>query len=351
METNYKKTIYKETTENEVDYKKITYKLEGLNNLPEEPGIYFMKDKEDRLLYVGKSKCLKKRVKSYFLNSTNRSRKIERMIKNISHIEIIKTDTEFDALFLECQNIHRLKPMYNTLLKSYEKYKYICLDEKDHNIIKISNEIEEDGIYFGPYSFKRKLDIIKEIIIKVYRLPICKRQNKCIRYDLDKCIGPCRKQIDDNIKHDIVKNIKDNLNGKSNFVIESLKKEMNAKAKDLKFEEASKIKEEIDLFSSIVRKQKYLQNLNRDIVFWINMKNYKYKVYYIRCAKIKYEKVIDARYPSQIENLKTSIQDLIVQNKEEKDALRKDEIDYINIINEYLKDTKDRGYIEIRKGE
>ena len=326
METNYKKTIYKETTENEVDYKKITYKLEGLNNLPEEPGIYFMKDKEDRLLYVGKSKCLKKRVKSYFLNSTNRSRKIERMIKNISHIDIIKTDTEFDALFLECQNIHRLKPMYNTLLKSYEKYKYICLDEKDHNIIK-------------------------EIIIKVYRLPICKRQNKCIRYDLDKCIGPCRKQIDDNIKHDIVKNIKDNLNGKSNFVIESLKKEMNAKAKDLKFEEAAKIKEEIDLFSSIVRKQKYLQNLNRDIVFWINMKNYKYKVYYIRCAKIKYEKVIDARYPSQIENLKTSIQDLIVQNKEEKDALRKDEIDYINIINEYLKDTKDRGYIEIRKGE
>lgn len=75
METNYKKTIYKETTENEVDYKKITYKLEGLNNLPEEPGIYFMKDKEDRLLYVGKSKCLKKRVKSHFLNSTNRSRK------------------------------------------------------------------------------------------------------------------------------------------------------------------------------------------------------------------------------------------------------------------------------------
>mgnify|MGYP000453400886 FL=1 len=238
--------------------------------------------------------------------------------------------------------------MYNTLLKSYEKYKYICLDEKDHNIIKISNEIEEDGIYFGPYSFKKKLDIIKEIIIKVYRLPICKRQNKCIRYDLEKCIGPCRKQIDDNIKHDIVKNIKDNLNGKSNFVIESLNKEMNAKAKDLKFEEASKIKEEIDLFSSIVRKQKYLQNLNRDIVFWINMKNYKYKVYYIRCAKIKYEKVIDARYPSQIENLKTSIQDLIVQNKEEKDALRKDEIDYINIINQYIKNTKDRGYIIVK---
>ena len=219
METNYKKTIYKGVTEGQVNYKKITYKLDELNNLPETPGVYFMKDKEDRLLYVGKSKCLKKRVKSYFLNSANRSRKIERMIKNISHIDIIKTDTEFDALFLECQNIHKLKPMYNTLLKSYEKYKYICLDEKDYNIIKITNEIEEDGIYFGPYSFKRKLDTIKEIIIKVYRLPICKRQNKCIRYDLNKCIGPCRIKIDDKIKRDIVKNIKDNLNGKSNFVI------------------------------------------------------------------------------------------------------------------------------------
>ena len=217
----------------EIDYEKFTYKLDELKNIPQSPGVYFMKDKDNRLLYIGKSKNLNKRIKSYFLNSRDRSNKIEIMIKNISHIEIIKTDTEFDALFLECKNIHKLKPMYNTLLKNYDKYKYICLDEKDHNIIKISNEIEEDGVYFGPYSFKRKLDIIKEIIIKVYRLPICKRQNKCIRYDLNKCIGVCRGNIENDKRLDIVENIKDNLNGKSNFVIESLKKEMNEKAKDL----------------------------------------------------------------------------------------------------------------------
>lgn len=348
MENNYKKTIYKGVTEDQVNYKKITYKLDELNNLPETPGVYFMKDKEDRLLYVGKSKCLKKRVKSYFLNSANRSRKIERMIKNISHIDIIKTDTEFDALFLECQNIHKLKPMYNTLLKSYEKYKYICLDEKDHNIIKISNEIEEDGIYFGPYSFKRKLDIIKEIIIKVYRLPICKRQNKCIRYDLNKCIGPCRIKIDDKIKRDIVKNIKDNLNGKSNFVIEKLNEEMNIKIQNLKFEEAAKIKEEIDLFSAIVKKQKHLLNLNRDIVFWIKIKDYKYKIYYITSFEINYEKIIDARYPSQIKNVADEIKDIISQKKGEKSALEKEKIDYINIINQYIKNTKDRGYIIVK---
>lgn len=169
----------------EIDYEKFTYKLDELKNIPQSPGVYFMKDKDNRLLYIGKSKNLNKRIKSYFLNSRDRSNKIEIMIKNISHIEIIKTDTEFDALFLECKNIHKLKPMYNTLLKNYDKYKYICLDEKDHNIIKIKSEIEDDGIYFGPYSFKKKLETIKEIIIKIYKLPICKKQNKCIRYDLN----------------------------------------------------------------------------------------------------------------------------------------------------------------------
>ena len=264
------------------------------------------------------------------------------MIKNISHIEIIKTDTEFDALFLECKNIHKLKPMYNTLLKNYDKYKYICLDEKDHNIIKIKSEIEDDGIYFGPYSFKKKLETIKEIIIKIYKLPICKKQNKCIRYDLNKCIGVCRGNIENDKRLDIVKNIKDNLNGKSNFVIEKLNEEMNIKIQNLKFEEAAKIKEEIDLFSAIVKKQKHLLNLNRDIVFWIKIKDYKYKIYYITSFEINYEKIIDARYPSQIKNVADEIKDIISQKKGEKSALEKEKIDYINIINQYIKNTKDR---------
>lgn len=332
----------------EIDYEKFTYKLDELKNIPQSSGVYFMKDKDNRLLYIGKSKNLNKRIKSYFLNSRDRSNKIEIMIKNISHIEIIKTDTEFDALFLECKNIHKLKPMYNTLLKNYDKYKYICLDEKDHNIIKIKSEIEDDGIYFGPYSFKKKLETIKEIIIKIYKLPICKKQNKCIRYDLNKCIGVCRGNIENDKRLDIVKNIKDNLNGKSNFVIEKLNEEMNIKIQNLKFEEAAKIKEEIDLFSAIVKKQKHLLNLNRDIVFWIKIKDYKYKIYYITSFEINYEKIIDVRYLSQIKNVTDEIKDIISQKKGEKSALEKEKIDYINIINQYIKNTKDRGYIIVK---
>ena len=332
----------------EIDYEKFTYKLDELKNIPQSSGVYFMKDKDNRLLYIGKSKNLNKRIKSYFLNSRDRSNKIEIMIKNISHIEIIKTDTEFDALFLECKNIHKLKPMYNTLLKNYDKYKYICLDEKDHNIIKIKSEIEDDGIYFGPYSFKKRLETIKEIIIKIYKLPIYKKQNKCIRYDLNKCIGVCRGNIENDKRLDIVKNIKDNLNGKSNFVIEKLNEEMNIKIQNLKFEEAAKIKEEIDLFSAIVKKQKHLLNLNRDIVFWIKIKDYKYKIYYITSFEINYEKIIDVRYLSQIKNVTDEIKDIISQKKGEKSALEKEKIDYINIINQYIKNTKDRGYIIVK---
>ena len=97
---------------------------------------------------------------------------------------------------------------------------------------------------------------------------------------------------------------------------------MNIKIQNLKFEEAAKIKEEIDLFSAIVKK-KYLLNLNRDIVFWIKIKDYKYKIYYITSFEINYEKIIDARYPSQIKNVADEIKDIISQKKGEKALLKK----------------------------
>lgn len=160
--------------------------------------------------------------------------------------------------------------------------------------------------------------------------------------------GVCRGNIENDKRLDIVENIKDNLNGKSNFVIDKLNEEMNIKIQNLKFEEAAKIKEEIDLFSAIVKKQKYLLNLNRDIVFWIKIKDYKYKIYYITSFEINYEKIIDARYPSQIKNVADEIKDIISQKKGEKSALEKEKIDYINIINQYIKNTKDRGYIIVK---
>lgn len=327
--------------------KKSVYKLDELNELPNSPGIYFMKDEGDFVIYVGKSKNLKNRVKSYFFKGGGHSRKIKRMIKNVSHVDIIRTDTEFDALLLECRYIHEIKPMYNTLLKNYDKYKYLSLNQKSHNLIEVKDDIDDDGIYFGPYSFGRKMTAIKDILVKVYKLPICSRPNKCIRYDLGKCIAPCRGNVNETLKYSTIKNIESDLNGKSNFVVRQLKKEMNSQIENLNFEKAAVIKEEIDLFSSIVRKQKNLLNLKRNIVFWMKMDEFKYKIYYISMFEVKYEKILDTKNLSRetVDKIKREIKELILKEGKSDRIIKKEEIDYINIVNEYIKNTEDRGYI------
>ncbi|MGM9531131.1 GIY-YIG nuclease family protein [Intestinibacter sp.] len=329
--------------------KKSVYKLDELNELPNSPGIYFMKDKDDFVIYVGKSKNLKNRVKSYFFKNGGHSRKIKRMIKNVSHVDIIRTDTEFDALLLECRYIHQIKPMYNTLLKNYDKYKYLSLNQNSHNLIEVKDDIGDDGIYFGPYSFGRKMTAIKDILVKVYKLPICSRPTKCMRYDLGKCIAPCRGKVDETLKYSTIKNIEADLNGKSNFVIRQLKKEMNSQIENLNFEKAAVIKEEIDLFSSIVRKQKNLLNLKRNIVFWMKMDEFKYKIYYIRMFEVKYEKILDTKNLSReaVDKIKREIKAMILKESKSDRIIKKEEIDYINIVNEYIKNTEDRGYIII----
>ena len=118
-------------------------KIDKIDKMPECPGIYIMKDDYDNIIYVGKSINLRSRVKSYFRENLNRSRKIERMVKFINDIAYITTDTELDALLLECDYIHNIRPMYNTLMNNYEKYKYIKLDVNSLNLIDIVDEKDD----------------------------------------------------------------------------------------------------------------------------------------------------------------------------------------------------------------
>lgn len=169
---------------------------EKIDNLPKTPGIYMMKDKYGDVIYVGKSKKLKERVKSYFVNSKNHSRKVKRMVKNIEDLDVILTDTELDALILECEMIKKIRPMYNQLLKNHENYSYIKINKNiKYPYIEVSKEIEDDSLYFGPYTMDKKLDEIVSIISREYKTRTCKIMNKCIKYDLNKCIGPCREIV------------------------------------------------------------------------------------------------------------------------------------------------------------
>ena len=137
---------------------------EKIDNLPKTPGIYMMKDKYGDVIYVGKSKKLKERVKSYFVNSKNHSRKVKRMVKNIEDLDVILTDTELDALILECEMIKKIRPMYNQLLKNHENYSYIKINKNiKYPYIEVSKEIEDKSISLDEDINKVLLDVIKNM--------------------------------------------------------------------------------------------------------------------------------------------------------------------------------------------
>lgn len=324
---------------------------EKIKDFPQSPGIYMMRDDKGNIIYVGKSKSLRDRIKSYFVNSDNHSRKIKRMVKNISDITITTTDTELDALILECEKIQEIKPMYNTLMKKYENYCYIKINSQKG--IYIVDHIENDDyIYFGPYTMERKLEEIKNIFIEVYKLPNCQKFTKCIRYDLNKCIGPCRSIENKDLYKDILENIIKILNGKNDEILNILTKQMNDTIQCLNFEEAQRIKKNMDLMNSLFRKQQIITKAvdNKLLIGWIKLNESLVKIYLIGYGKILYSKIIDLnKINDKIkEELTLDIRDRILKEKEKtKEIIDKSSIDFINIIYNYIENNKDINYMYV----
>lgn len=321
---------------------------EKIDKMPQCAGIYIMKDSYNNIIYVGKSINLKKRVKSYFTDKINRSRKIERMVKFISDIDYIITDTELDALLLECDYIHNIRPMYNTLMNNYEKYKYIKLNSHSHNIIDIVDEKEDDSTYFGPFSMNKRLFTLRDFLLDYFKLPICNVKTKCIRYNIDKCIGPCRK--DSKYEYEtIYKILKDTFEG-NNDLVEKLQKEMVYQSSTLNFERAKEIKDNMDIIKSISSKKKPFEFLNNNhkLLLWIKLDSENYKLYFINGIKVELSKIInlkdfndDERQKLICEIAKCRMKTYSYENYD------KSYIDYINIINSYIYKNKNIHYIEL----
>ncbi len=323
-----------------------------INTFPKTPGIYLMKDKNNNIIYVGKSKKLQERVKSYFINSKNHSRKVQRMVKGIHDIEIINTDTELDALLLECEYIKNLKPIYNVLMKNHENYSYIKIDKKKkYPYLEVVSEINDDSIYFGPYSKHAKLEAIKDIINESYKIRKCKKMNKCFNYDLGRCLGPCRGAITKDEYNDKIENIISDLNGDTNYIFDTLNQNIKKEINNLNFEKASDIKDNIDKIKSLLSKQEAINNTLQDkkILLWTKLNELSYKIYIINKGKIIKTEVKDKHIFDKLDK-KTYLNDLIKENnndKLDKNSIDKYDIDFINIIYNYIKYNKDISYIEI----
>ena len=245
-----------------------------LKNLPEKPGVYIMKNSLGEVIYVGKAKILKNRVRSYFQNSKNHSEKVRVMVKNISEFEYIVTDSEMEALILECNLIKKYSPRYNIALKDDKFYPFIKITTNDDfPRVFVTRKYAKDGAkYFGPYTNATAVYETINLINKIFPIRTCKllikengeKVRPCLNYHIKKCVAPCAGYVKKEEYAEMINEIMDILNGRDKTIVNSLKAEMEEASKNLEFELAAKIRDKILAIDSIVEKQKIFKTMEGD---------------------------------------------------------------------------------------
>ena len=172
-----------------------------LKNLPEDPGVFIMHDKDDKIIYVGKAKILKNRVRQYFQKNSNHTPKVLAMVSNVAYFEYIVTDSETEALALECNLIKKHRPKYNILLKDDKHYPYIkvTINEPYPKVLKVRRLLKDGAKYYGPYVSGITIKNTLELVQKLFKPPTCHRKfpddirkgRPCLNYHINNCFAPC----------------------------------------------------------------------------------------------------------------------------------------------------------------
>lgn len=272
---------------------------EELKMLPDKPGVYIMKDKADNIIYVGKAIVLKNRVRQYFQNSRNHTVKIKRMVENIDHFEYIVTDSEVEALVLECNLIKEHRPKYNTMLKDDKTYPYIRVTvSEDYPRVLFSRQMKRDkSKYFGPYTSSGAVKDILELLRKIYKIRTCNRnlprdigkERPCLYYYMGQCDAPCQGFVS---KEEYGKNIEQViqfLSGNYNPVVKMLEDRMHEAAAKMEYEKAATMRDLLGSVRQIMNKQKitYTDQADRDIIaFARNKDEAVVQTFFIRGGKL-----------------------------------------------------------------
>ncbi len=234
---------------------------EELKKLPDKPGVYIMRDKENNIIYVGKAISLKNRVRSYF-RKTNKTARILRMVSLIDHFEYIVVDNEAEALILECNLIKRNRPKFNVLLKDDKTYPYIKIDMKsDYPGIFITRRLVNDGSkYFGPYANPGAAKEMVDFIKQKYKIHQCRtlkeRTRPCLNYHIKRCLAPCMGYVTKEEYKKQIDEIVDLLEGKTDKIIKELEKQMMELSKNMDFEKAAELRDRIQAITRVSEKQK-----------------------------------------------------------------------------------------------
>ncbi|MEH2433619.1 MAG: excinuclease ABC subunit UvrC [Nostoc sp.] len=235
-----------------------------LAEIPPEPGVYFMRDSSDRIIYIGKSRKLRSRVRSYFRDGYNKSERIATMVKLVTEIEFIVTDTEAEALALEANLIKQHQPYFNVLLKDDKKYPYLCITwSEDYPRIFITRKRQfgkEKDKFYGPYTdaglLREIVRLCKRIFPQRQRPQPLFKDRPCLNYDLGRCPGVCQQMISPEEYRKIVQKIAMVFQGRTQELIDILTQQMNAASENLNFESAARIRDQISGLKSLTANQK-----------------------------------------------------------------------------------------------
>lgn len=244
---------------------------EELKKLPDRPGVYIMKDKNDEIIYVGKAISLKKRVRQYFGSKKNNPPKVNAMISHIHEFEYIIVDNEVEALVLEQNLIKKNKPKYNILLRDDKQYPYIkvTLNERYPRVLKTRQIIKDGAKYFGPYPSATAVNDAIDIIRRLYPIRTCKLNlekdlNKfkpCLNYFIGKCNAPCLGNVDEKEYMKMIDEILLFLSNKDDGLINIMENKMNEASKKLDFESAARYRDQVNSLRVLQEKQKIV-NMN-----------------------------------------------------------------------------------------
>ncbi len=233
--------------------------------LPKTPGVYLMKNEKGKIIYVGKAKALKNRVSQYFGSQNNHSVKVRRMVENVNDFDYILTDSEFEALVLECSLIKQYSPKYNILLKDDKGYSYIKITKGEWpKISAVKQKSNDSARYIGPYTSSFSVSSSVDEALKIFMLPQCNKSftreigkgRPCLNYFIKQCSAPCAGKISREDYNEAVDSAVKFLQGDSGKIIGELTAEMEEAAENLEFERAAKLRDRIASIKKVNEKQK-----------------------------------------------------------------------------------------------
>jgi excinuclease ABC subunit C len=237
---------------------------ERLSSIPTRPGVYLMKGEADEVLYVGKAVNLRNRLRSYFHASAGHSPRIQRLVENAADLDFFVTDSELEALILECNLIKRHRPRYNVRLKDDKRYPYVKVTwQEDYPRVQVVRRMQHDGArYFGPYTSTSAMRQTLDLLRRIFPYLTCKRkitgtdERACLYYHIKRCLGPCIGAVSKEEYRDMMDQVCLFLQGKGGEIVDSLRQGMESAAERMEFERAASLRDQLNAVEQVVERQR-----------------------------------------------------------------------------------------------